>query len=504
MSVLRNISFFLAAVLLSRAVGFLQSFAVAKFLGPADFGLWVTLLLLIAYAPILCLGTTETMLKQVPYFLGRNEPARVREIEGSVLGSAVLSALAMLLLATATPYVVPLMGWHVRSSLVVMVMVTFSVSCFTNYFYHRFSAHENFKMTGSMDVARSAIAFVLVAGMSWLWGLPGVVAGFLGQEICMFFITIWCNIRAHGAVHINFHRKSILYAIRVGLPISLLWWILTLTASVDRVLLGSLLGVLAVGHYALGVQLSNVLFLVPTVVGRVLYPKVNKHFGENANAESMRRIVLAPSMALGVLLANLQIALLIGTPLLYNTLLPKYQPGLLAGQILILGSAFYCLFRNAANYLIAANQERLFLKYVVYALVFNALIDVALVKAGCGIEGVACGTSLAGLCLTTLVWRKVLAGLGFDRRQQRATLFGLYAPILVLLVIFGGLRLLHNASFQAFGLKSVLMGVVLFLALNGILWCIPIYRAEMLVWKETLFRKKQSLPTPAPSVDPVY
>jgi len=501
---MRNISFFLAAVLLSKAVGFVQSFAVAKFLGPADFGLWVTLLLLIAYAPILCLGTAETLLKQVPYFLGRNEPARVREIEGSVLGSVALGSLAMLGLAAVTPCVIRLMGWHVRSYLAVVVMVTFSVSCFTNYFYHRFSAHENFKMTGSMDVVRSGIAFFLVVGMSWLWGLPGVVAGFLGQEICMFFVTAWCNIRTHGKVRMNFHRKSILYAIRVGLPISLLWWILTLTASVDRVVLGSLLGVLAVGHYALGVQLSNVLFLVPTVVGRVLYPKVNKHFGEKADAESMRRVVLAPSLALGVLLSNLQIALLIGTPFLYNTLLPKYRPGLLAGQILILGSYFYCLFRNAANYLIAGNQERLFLKYVVSALVFNALMDVALVKAGCGIAGVACGTSLAGLCLTTLVWRKVLSGLGLGRRQQRTTLFGLCAPILVLLLLFGGIRLFHNASFLKFGLSRVLLGAGLFAALNGILWCFPIYRAEMLVWRETLFHKKQSLQTPAPSVDPVY
>jgi hypothetical protein len=137
-------------------------------------------------------------------------------------------------------------------------------------------------------------------------------------------------------------------------------------------------------------------------------------------------------------------------------------------------------------------------------LVFNALIDVALVKAGLGIEGVACGTSLAGLYLTTIVWRRVLSGLGFGRLQQRNTLFSLYAPILLLLFVFGGLRLLHNVSLQTFGIKSVLMGVVLLVAVNATLWCFPIYRAEMLVWREALLRKKQSLQTPAPSVDPVY
>lgn len=501
MTVIRNISFFLAAVILSRAMGFMQSFAVAKFLGPVNFGVWVTLMLLVAYAPILCLGTAETLLKQVPYFLGRNEPARAREIEGSVLGSSVLSASAMLMLAIATPFILPLTGWQISSSLVVMMMLAFSVSCFTNFYYHRFSAHENFKMTGTMDAIRASLSLGLVGGLSWIWGLPGAVTGYLGQETCMFFITAWCNIRAHGAVSVNFHRKSIFYAVQVGLPISLLWWILTLTNSVDRVVLGSMLGALSVGHYALGISLSGSLFLVPTVVGRVLYPKVNKHFGQNADADSMKRVVLAPTLALGTMLVNFQICLIACTPLFYNKFLPKYQPGLMAGQVLILGSFFVCLFRNGANYLIAANQERLFLKYIIATLVFNIVFDVGLVWAGFGTEGVALGTSLSGLFLTTLVWHRVLNGLGFQRRQQWSTLFGLYLPIIVLLFAYGGLRLLHHSSFQTFGMSCVAMGVLLLVVVNGTLWCFPLYRTEMQVWRNTLRRKKPFLAPPRPAVD---
>jgi O-antigen/teichoic acid export membrane protein len=498
MSAIRNISFFLAATLIARAMGILQSFAVAKFLGPASFGVWVMLLLLVAYAPILCLGTVETLLKQVPYFLGRNEPARVREVESSVLGSIVLAAGAILILAAATPLVLPLTGWRVSSSLVVMVMVTVAINDFTSFFYHRFSAHENFRMTGSMDAARAVFALVFVAGMGWFWGLRGVVIGYLCHEICMFLITAGCNIRAHGAPGLSFHGKSIFYAVRIGLPISLLWWVLTLTASVDRLVLGSLSDDLAIGHYGLGVQLSGILFLVPTVVGRVLYPKVNKHFGQNADARAMRRVILAPTMALGTLLANLQIALLVGTPLLYNTILPKYRPGLLAGQILILGCYFYCLFRNGANYLIAANLERLFLKYIVCALVFNGLTDVALVKAGFGIVGVAYGTSLAGLFLTTLVWRRVLYGLGFDRRQQWIHLFELYLPFTALAVAFAFICLVYPASFRVFSVFSVLFGILLLAAVNGLLYCFPKYRAEMQSWNQRFLRRNRT-PVVAPA-----
>jgi O-antigen/teichoic acid export membrane protein len=504
MSVIKNVSYFLVAIVLSRAVGFVQSFILARCLGPENFGVWVTLLLVVSYAPIFALGTGETMLKRVPYFLGRNDMAGVREIENSVLGSLVLSSILLAALAMFAPFILPFTSWHVRPFMVVMVLVTVAISYFSNFFYIRCSAYEDFKMTGRMDLCRAVLALCFVGGMGFLWGLTGVVAGYMLHEICMLFITAYCNMAAHGRPGVSFHRDSIIGAIRVGLPITLLWWVLTLTNSVDRLVLSGMLGAVAVGYYALGISLSGVLFLVPTVVGRVLYPKVNKHFGQNADAESMKRVVLAPTLALGTLLVNFQICILAGTPLLYNQLLPKYHPGLLAGQILILGSFFVCLFRNGANYLIAANQERVFLKYIIATLVFNVLFDVGLVRAGFGTEGVALGTSLAGLFLTTLVWRRVLMGLGFEPRQQWATVFDLYLPSTVLLSVFGCLRLLHWASFQTFNVASVLMGLLLLVAVNGILWCFPVYRAEMQVWRNTLRRKKQSLAPSPQAVDSVY
>jgi O-antigen/teichoic acid export membrane protein len=280
--------------------------------------------------------------------------------------------------------------------------------------------------------------------------------------------------------------------------------VLTLTASVDRLVLGGLLGAAAVGYYAFGISLSGILFLVPTVVGRVLYPKVNKHFGRQADSHSMRRVVLAPTLALGTLLVNFQIVLLIGAPLLYNQILPKYHPGLLAGQILILGSFFVCLFRNAANYLIAANQERLFLKYIVVTLAFNLVFDVGLVKSGFGLAGVAVGTSLAGCFLTTLVWRRVLTGLNFDRRARWRAILELYLPILVALFVLGILGLFVGSAFRSFDLRGVLTGLLSLILVNGLLWCIPLYRAEALTWWERMRPGRPPITPPVPEPDSAF
>ena len=107
MSALRSISYFLGAVILSKVIGFAQSFLIARALGPTSFGVWITLGLIASYSPIICLGTVETLVKEVPYYLGRNDLIRVRQIEGSVLGSLVLAGLFFSVLGLASLVVLP-------------------------------------------------------------------------------------------------------------------------------------------------------------------------------------------------------------------------------------------------------------------------------------------------------------------------------------------------------------------------------------------------------------
>jgi O-antigen/teichoic acid export membrane protein len=165
---------------------------------------------------------------------------------------------------------------------------------------------------------------------------------------------------------------------------------------------------------------------------------------------------------------------------------------------LVIGSFFVCLFRNAANYLIAANLERLFLKYIVATLVFNLLFDVGLVKAGFGMEGVAVGTSLAGFFLTTLVWRRVLMGMGFTPRQRWRAMFELYLPFFVLLTVVGVHGWLVPSLFQSFNFRSIAVGLLWVVLVNGTLWCIPMYRAEAVTWWQRIRRVRESAPPSVP------
>ena len=321
-----------------------------------------------------------------------------------------------------------------------------------------------------MDFLRSILALLLIGGLAFVGGLRGAVMGYLLHELAMCAIAASSNIRAHGMPGISFHPGTLKNVIRIGFPITLLWWILTLTGTVDRIVLGSLLGPLSVGYYGVGLSMAGVLGLVPMVVGRVLYPTVSRQFGKDSRPISMKGVVLAPTLALGNLVANIQVALLIAMPMLYHRFLPKYEPGLIGGEILIMGSFFGCLLRNGANYLIAANSERVFLKYIVITLVVNVALDLALVKGGLGITGVALGTSASGLLLSTLVWRRVLEMLHFQKVELWKTIFSLYLPIVALSFAGFAVHIAAPTAFDKIGVLAVSCAIALFVFVNGVLF----------------------------------
>ena len=503
MSTLRNIGYFLVAVVLAKGVGFAQSFVVARALGPTDFGFWVTFGLIAAYSPIICLGTVETLVKEVPYYLGRKDLARVQQIEGCVLGSLVLAGLLTLIIGLSCLVLPANNVFGVGGVLLLVVFLAVAINMFTNYFYWRFAAYESFKSVAMLDTCRSFLALGLIAGMGWVWGLNGAVIGYLLHEIGMCALAITLSLRAYGGVRITFRRELLVHAVRVGFPITVVWWVLTLQASVDRVVLGSLVGAAAVGFFGLGISVANALALVPMVVGRVLYPKVNKQFGKEPDRESMRALVLAPTLAVAVLLANMQLVLLALMPLLYNSFLPKYRPGLAAGEILLVGSYFVCLLRNGANYLIATHKERVFLKYIVSTLLFNVVADLGLIKLGWGLEGVALGTSVAGLLLSTLVWRRVLVGLEFSRSEAWSRLMEMYLPFAVLTAVALLIHFALLSFLSRLNVLSVGMSLGLILLTNLGIGCFPVYRGAISQWRSKMRSRKDRVSSRLEVVDAI-
>jgi len=434
---LRNIIYVFGAATLSKFIGLFTLFLIARILEPENYGIWIALLLIISYAPIIALGTVETLLKQFPYYAGRGELVKAKEIEDCVLGSITLSAIFLIIAGFNFHLILKIEELQFSLQMIRTMVVAASLSLFSAYFYYRFAAHQNFKTYSIIDTTRSISNFIVLVTFTWLWGLKGAVFGFCLIELVICILSAFLSNSLCGKVGVNFNLKLIWETIKIGFPITVIWWIYMVQTTAGNIISISMLGKTETGYYGLGGSIVSVLILIPMAIGQVLYPKISEGLGKSLEKNDMALFVITPARTLSLILPIAIGVLILMSPAIYHMLFPKYVSGLLSAQVLLLGAFFICLVRTGANYLIANGEQNRLIKYVAISLVTVITANISFIKLGLNIEGIALGTAFSGALFTTLIWKTVFKGFGYDRIGQLKEIFNLYAPFLLLIGLIG-------------------------------------------------------------------
>jgi O-antigen/teichoic acid export membrane protein len=471
---LKNVVFAASGLLVAQFLGSLRSFVLARLIEPADYGIWTGAQTVASLSPIVCLGTVEALLKRVPFFRGRGDAEGLRKVESSVLGTIILAAAALAILFLGFPGLVPSHFVHENLTVVQLTAIAAGISFFGAFYYQRLAAYENFKAAGFVDSVRSVISAVCVLAFAWRWGLLGGVVGGLLSEILGGVACGLVSRKAHGPVRPSFQPGLMADAVRVGFPITIIWWIYIIHANVGRITAVSFLGNTQTGYYGVGSAMAVIFALVPNTIGRVFYPRVNAQVGANASLGDLRASVVVPTAALALVLPVAQLLVFYLLPFVYEGFLPKYREGLTCAQILILGAFFVGLIRNGANYLIAIDQQLRLMKYVAISVVANGAGSVVLASLGYGINGIAAATSLASALLALLIWNRVFVELQYVHASRVSTMLNICLPFAGLVFAVG---LIHVGT-QGVGHSNLLLSLQMIAA-------VCIYAAVIMVFPTT-------------------
>jgi O-antigen/teichoic acid export membrane protein len=456
----KNILYSFSAVIIDKFMGAISTFLIARLLVPADYGAWLTLLLIYSYAPILCLGTMETLVKQYPYFIGRNESKKAFRIESGVWSSLILSAIAAGILGICLPIFLKTAFMASRFLYDAMV-VSSAIGFLSGFYYYRFTARQEFKVVSALDILRTTFTLAFVALGAKVGGLKGAVIGFLLTELAVLTVSMRWNDKMYESMKFTFDLKFFGDLIKIGFPISIIWWFYMLELSVNRIISMEMLGKEATGFFGIGQALVSLLTLIPMVVGRVLYPRINEEVGKKSKPEHIARLVVDPSRTLSLLLALCIGMAIIAAPIIYRKILPHYAPGLFSAQLLLLGAFFICLLRNSLNYLVAINKQNTVILYVSIGLLSNVLLCVAFARAGLSIEGIAIATDVSLCILSTGVLYTTFANMNYSAKGFAAETLSLYLPFVILATILSPVWL---------RLPSFLSGDYLTTAVNELLF----------------------------------
>ncbi len=467
-----NILHFSAAVVVSKILGAATTFCAASILLPADYGIWATLTLVISLSTIFLFGSVETLVKQVPYYQGQANEAMIGTVDGGVCASVFLSSALLLLLSLAFLFFHPGIAKGSLVHFIQITLVTAALSLFTCFFYYRLSAFSRFGEVSLLNSSRAFVTFLFVIALGWKWHLGGMVVGGLCAELSMLLLSIVLNKRLNRPVVPVFKATLLGNLIRIGFPITMVWWAYMVMTSIGRIISISLLGRTATGYYSLGVSIVSLIVLIPAAIGQVLYPQVSEKVGRNAGRESLMRYVVYPAQILSLVVPLILGVMLLLTPFVLRQFFPRYTPSISPAQILLTGAFFICFIKNGVNYLVATDKQSTVFMYVVVSLLVNVAVTVAAVKMNFNIRGIAAGTVTGSLLLTTLIWKSVFKRFGYPLRRQWEKIFQLYAPCFIMtaivLLILGTLKKYAPAVAVNPGVTIPLFALLYFLTLSAV------------------------------------
>ena len=378
---------------LSRFVQMIRGLIAARVLGPAAYGSWNALLLVVDYGLLTQLGLQQGLDQEVPASLAKDPPERVQRLKrGGISGMVTLwaiFALAVCIYLLIKPRRLA-EGWGPAGVLLMVVSVLLQELIF----YHGTLLRSHGRI-GTVSVSLSIQAILGgVAGLILLfpYGLWGLLAGWLlGQVGALIYIRREGASVAPLALVPNAGTRQLLAR---GFPIFLFTASSTVLKSIDRIMILKFLSVEALGYYSIGLMGVSMLLYLPESIAFVLYPRLIARFAGSQDAEQTATLMVRPLAAVAWLMP-----LVIGVSVfwvreLVILFLPQYLPGVRALSTLLFGALGLALAIVPSFYLMSIRRQMQLLPLALVAIGLDIVLILVFLGAGARIDGVALAVAL--------------------------------------------------------------------------------------------------------------
>lgn len=416
-----------------------SGFWVARLLGPHDYGIWNAISLVLAYGAYAEPGVLSAMGRDLPLYMGQGDLQKAAAVEGAARYTTICGAIlaSMVVLAVSfSPTHSPMMalGLRVMAGTLILQQI---------YTYHRIVLRSN-NQFGQLSQQQVILA-VLNAGLAISLVIVFDLTGRMMAAILLQAVIVMYALYRNPWQRVPKFNLSIAWSLmRVGVPILVSGFIITMLVTIDRLMVVTFLDVTQLGYLGLALLVVSVVSLIPAMASQVLYPRINYHFGNSGrNIGALRSYVLIPPAILSCLLPLVIGPLYLILPVVVKTFLPAYTPGIAAARIVVVGIFFYGILGLTDYFLVTTGKLKQYALFGCIALVFNIALDYLFIRMGYGIEGIA----VAGTLLTYFFYSCIVIGYALSHYTRQygdwVRFFSqLWAPFIYMLTLLWSVEML--------------------------------------------------------------
>lgn len=425
-SAIEHLSHYASARYISESLLLLRGFALACLLGPAGFGLWSQVKLVLIFLQYGQLGVHEAMQREVPFALGRGEVRKAREIAGNSLGFSLSSALASGLLVLGAAALFANGSPAVRLTWMVLAGLNI-VSQLYWYVVLKLRAENRLTLTSQVLVGFAALSTLLGLLGAARWGVAGFLAG---CGISHVLAIAWAGGGRSPFPRPRWERKALGELLADGFPIMTSGALVLLLCNMDKLAIWWLLTREDLGIYSLQSYLLLSVLLLPESISAVLYPRLMERAARAGETGHLVEYLTRPSLIMGHFLCPALGVLFLSFHLPVRWLLPEYTPAIAPAMVLIAALYPLALSRVPFTILVALGRQRRLLALTGFSIVLGGASIWTLLVTGCGLVGAAAGAALSFAIYGALCLGAAMVALRVRGRQAASFLGQLTLPFL--------------------------------------------------------------------------
>jgi len=321
---------------------------------------------------------------------GNEEEARSLELAAVAVALAVSAIASAALFASGTlrSSTDPMLGAALICASIILLTAQISIWATV-----RLRTRLRFKALGWSSAAGAVAGSLLPVVGALLDGSVGALAGVAIAAVLQAAL-FWKVARIGGLAAPR--RRSVRHLATLSPAFLASGATTTILLSVDQLAVGFTLGITSLGLYSAAYLGNAFAVRVPTLIGTVIYPRLQRELGASSDAEKVFAMASRTTGALVVAMPVLVAAFLVALPALVFMVLPEFREAIGPMRLLLVGVIGLAFAMPAGHYLITVNRQ--WRQVAISASILAIMAGAYLAAAAGGLMSlrVAAGVDVAG------------------------------------------------------------------------------------------------------------
>ncbi len=397
--IIRDTSIFTVARYAAYFFTILTGLVIARVLGPASFGVYSALMLIVTYSQYSHLGLLPAMTKKVPFYRGKKEYDKARETENIAFSGAMIIIILISLTLIIASFFIKNLDEHTINGMRIVAMIIVLQQIFFFYQNH-LRVEKKFLMIGKTLLVYSIAYFIFIIILIIRFRLEGI---FFALLIAYCIVLFYIFKKEKFKFKITIMPKKIVQLMRFGFPLLTIGIMSIFLISIDKLMIIKFMDKIQLGYYSIATLIAGIILFIPKSISSVIFPHLLERYGEKEDKAHIKNYLFQPTLIISYLMPVVAGLIFITAPVAIYYILPKYIQGITAVKILVCAVFFMSIVSTSNHFLVTINKERKLLLVQPISIVVAIILNYVFIINGYGIKGVAIATAITYFFYSTCI-----------------------------------------------------------------------------------------------------